>query len=140
MWVMQNACFPSENLEFWYSLGRRLPRIPEKNLGKGNYLHKQTISHVLSKLNIAGIRCLLCDYTREKDPQAGFWFPLDFASCTIFFCWFAVYTFAVINQTLEFSYVFTPEHMSFLSKLPNLEVIFLLFGGGNFFFPVRMLY
>lgn len=40
MWVMQNACFPSENLEFWYSLGRRLPRIPEKNLGKGNYLHK----------------------------------------------------------------------------------------------------
>lgn len=82
---------------------------------------------MLSKLNIAGIRCVLCDYTREKDPQAGFWFLLDFAPCTIFFCWFAVYTFAVINHTLEFSYVFSPEHMNFLSKLPNLEVIFLFF-------------
>ena len=38
-----------------------------------------------------------------------------------------LYTFAVINHTLEFSYVFSPEHMNFLSKLPNLEVIFLFF-------------
>lgn len=72
--------------------------------------------------------------------KAGFWFPLDFAPCTVFFYWFAVYTFAVINHTLKFRYVFSPEHMSFLRKLPNVEVIFLFFGGGNFFPPVRTLY
>ena len=45
-----------------------------------------------------------------------------------------LYTFAVINHTLEFSYVFSPEHMNFLSKLPNLEVIFLFFWWWQFFF------
>lgn len=115
VWFMLNPCFSSRSLEFCSVLGRgdlcdnlRDSQNPwalgpsRASLGRH---HFTPLCHPIVVIVSGGIKHLLCDSREEGLLEACTGFPLDFAPRAFPFAALALYSFTVINLSLEYNYM-----------------------------------
>lgn len=121
MSFMLNTCFPSENLEFCYVLGRGfLVTIPQRSGTERASLGKN-IAHILC-ISTARKECAWCTPSWEgKQKEACGCISPDPHLCLLFLAYITIYPVAVINFIHEYNHISTPmSHSEFTEYVQGL--------------------